>query len=252
MKTELSFELSIKFKIVKELGYEISPDSVIMDLGCGSGELVQELCELGYRAFGCGTRFNMQENVDTESMMSKGIIREIDFKNYRLPFEDDTFDFIFSQSVFEHVKNYEETISEVARVLKPNGCCLHAFVSRYKAIEAHVNVPFASIVQTYWWIYFWVLLGVHNEWQDCKTTKEKALRYYNYLKEETNYLSKKRIREYFKTQFRDVIFCETLLNKFSPRRGKYLYALSKYFPFLPSLYSTFHSRLIFTKSPYKL
>lgn len=247
---KISFELEIKIKIIKEFGYELNPESVIMDLGCGSGKMVQELLELGYKAFGCGTRFITQNNVDTASMMDKGIIRSIDLNNYHLPFDDNTFDFIFSHSVFEHVQNYEETVAEVARVLKPNGFCIHFFASRNKLIESHVYVPFASIIQSYWYLYFWVLLGVRNEWV-CHSVKERSLLYYNYLKEETNYLTRRQLKSQFGKQFRDVIFCEKLVNKYSPRRGKILYKLTKFLPFIPLLYSTFHTRVIFTKTPNK-
>jgi ubiquinone/menaquinone biosynthesis C-methylase UbiE len=248
----ISYEHFKKIMIIKDLGHNLSPESVILDFGCGSGKMVKELCELGYNAFGCGTRFNIEENVDTEALMSAGILRTIDLKNYRLPFEDNTFDFIYSHSVFEHVQNYSESLSEIVRVLKPEGFCLHIFPSRYRLMEQHVFVPFSSVIKSYWWLNLWISLGIRkNEWQDYKSVSEQTLRYYNYLKEETNYLSKSQLVNQFRMQFKDVIFCENLFNKYSPRRGKYLYTFSKIFPFIPSLYSTFHTRVIFTGLPYK-
>ena len=251
MNKKPSFELNVKMQIIKDFGFELNPESVLMDFGCGSGKLVQELCELGYNAYGCGTRFITQEKVDTESMMRKGIIRSIDLTNYHLPFEDNAFDFIFSHSVFEHVQNYPETISEIARVLKPTGYCLHFFASRYRTIEPHVFIPFSTVIQSYWWLYLWVLLGVHNEWKDYKTTKERSMAYFNYLKEETNYLTRKELLSQFGMKFKEVIFCENLLNKYSPKRGKYLYAVSRILPFTTCLYSMFKSRVVFTRSPIK-
>jgi SAM-dependent methyltransferase len=38
-----------------------------------------------------------------------------------LPFSDDTFDFIFSTEVFEHIFNLDEILKELARILKPDG-----------------------------------------------------------------------------------------------------------------------------------
>jgi 2-polyprenyl-3-methyl-5-hydroxy-6-metoxy-1,4-benzoquinol methylase len=78
MDKSLSPELSNKLNIIKELGYNLTHDSVIMDFGCGSGKMVKELRDLGYQAFGCGTRFNSVEGVNTETMMKEGIIRTID------------------------------------------------------------------------------------------------------------------------------------------------------------------------------
>lgn len=251
MDNNHSFEHNIKINIIRELGHDLRPDSVIMDLGCGSGKLVQELRESGHQAYGCGTRFITEKNVATEAMMNKGIIRAIDLENYRLPFEDNTFDFIFSHSVFEHVQNYEETISEIARVLKPDGFSLHFFASRYRLIEPHVFVPLSTVIQSYWWLHFWVLLGIKDECKDKQTVKDRSLRFYDYLREETNYLTKKQLRNFFAGQFKDVVFCENLVNKYSPHRGKYLFELSKVIPFIPNLYSAFHTRVIFTRSPLK-
>ncbi len=108
MSTEISYNLSLIRKIIEGLGYELIPDSVIMDFGCGSGKTVQALRKLGYQAFGSDIQFKNNEDTDTESMKDKGIIRLIDAKHYVLPFDDNTFDFILNDQVFEHVKNYDE------------------------------------------------------------------------------------------------------------------------------------------------
>ncbi len=48
MSTDISYNLALTRKIVEGLGYELNPDSVIMDFGCSSGKTVQELRKLGY------------------------------------------------------------------------------------------------------------------------------------------------------------------------------------------------------------
>ena len=246
-----SFQLTLKLNIIKEFGYVLDSNSVILDFGCGSGKLVKEFCELGYQAFGCCTRFSSEDAEHTENMINNGTVRIIDLDNYVLPFEDDTFDFIFSQSVFEHVKNYSESISEIARVLKPNGFCLHTFVSRYRPIEPHVYVPFSSVIQKTSWLNFWTFLGIRNEWSAELDARATSIKFYNYLKEETNYLSRKQIANEFGMHFEDVKFCENLLNKYSLVKGKFLYSLSKLFPFIPYIYSALYSRAVFTRYPKK-
>ncbi len=250
-KKEVPFDLDIKMKIIKEFGFELGPRSVILDFGCGNGKMVKELCDLGYNAFGCCTRYTHDGTVRTEEMIQQGIIRELDMENYALPFEDNTFDFIYSHSVFEHVQNYSQSISEIARVLKPDGYCLHFFPSRYRPVEVHVFVPFSSVIRSKLWLYLWVLMGIRNEWTTGLKPRETVIRFYNYLKEETNYRTRKQLKSDFGLKFNDVIFCENFLNKYSPNRGKYLYALSRYFSFIPVLYSAIYSRAIFTRSPKK-
>ena len=204
-----------------------------MDFGCGSGKMVKELCDLGYQAFGCGTRFDAVDDTDTEAMMKQGILRTIDLKSYRLPFEDNTFDFIFSHSVFEHVQNYSESISEIARVLKPDGFCLHYFPSRYRPIESHTFVPLASIIQSHSWLYFWTILGIRNEFTDTLKAKETAIKFYDYLKNETNYSTIKQLVEQFGMQFKNVRFCENLSIKAFFKKRKVFVCSIKVFRHYP-------------------
>jgi len=238
-----SNQLSIMLRIIKEFGYQFTPKSTIMDFGCGSGRTVSELRSLGYQAFGCDVAFKTDKDVDTASLSESSFIRPISFQPYSLPFEDNTFDFILSNQVFEHVKNYSEAISEIRRVLKPNGICLHVFPSRYKPIEAHVSVPFSSMIQTYAWLYIWAKLGLRNKSQHSLSAQETASKNFNYLRQNTNYLSKKQISKEFKNHFDEIMFCESTFFKIS-HKARHFHSLSKIFPFIPSLYSTFHSRVV--------
>lgn len=145
----LTGELELKFKAARKHGLLINLDSYLLDFGCGSGKWVQELLNNGFQAFGCGTRYENETSINTEAMISDGVIRILDLDNNILPFRDNTFDFIFSDNVFEHVKNYKETNAEIARILKPGGLCLHIFPSRWRPVESHVYVPFASVIQSY-------------------------------------------------------------------------------------------------------
>jgi SAM-dependent methyltransferase len=250
MKNNLSYNTDLKIKIVREYGFELNFRSVILDFGCGSGKYVKELRDHGYQAFGCDIKMKDEENVDTRFMLQNNILRSIDQEYYKLPFEDNIFDLVISDQVFEHVINYSETISEIARVLKPGGLCLHIFPSRYSPIEPHTYIPLSTVIQTKLWINLWVFLGIRNEWSDCKSLKVRSKRYYTYLKENTNYLPKKILEKEFRFYFKDVIFCEKAFLKHS-RRGKYIYRAANILPFIFFLYGTFFSRVILTKNPFR-
>jgi SAM-dependent methyltransferase len=250
MKNNLSYNTDLKMKIVREYGFELNSHSIILDFGCGSGKYVKELRDHGYQAFGCDIKMKDEENVDTRFMLQSNILRSIDQKYYKLPFEDNIFDLVISDQVFEHVKNYSETISEIARVLKPDGLCLHIFPSRYSPIEPHTYIPLSTVIQSKLWINLWVFLGIRNEWSDCKSLKDRSNRYYYYLKDNTNYLTKNILNKEFKLFFKGVFFCEKAFLKYS-RRGKYIYTAAKYLPFIFYIYRTFFSRVILTKNPIK-
>ena len=247
-RLDLTRELELKFKAVRECGLILNPESRLLDFGCGSGKWVQELRSKGFQAYGCGTRYDNEPGVNTEAMISQGIIRILDLADYRLPFDDDTFDFIFSDNVFEHVQNYAQTNAEIARVLRKDGLCLHIFPSRWRPVESHVFVPLASVIHNFSWQYLWALIGVHNEWEDCKNPKERATRFSNYLLTETNYLSKNELMNEFSKHFRQVVFVEDKFLKYS-HRGRMIHNLSVILPILPWIYSTFRSRVILLGLP---
>jgi ubiquinone/menaquinone biosynthesis C-methylase UbiE len=57
----------------------------------------------------------------------------------RLPFENNSFDFIISHQVFEHVQKIEEVMSECYRTLKPNGRLLVTFPQFYHPLGSHLG-----------------------------------------------------------------------------------------------------------------
>ena len=61
----------------------------------------------------------------------------------RLPYPDASFDAVTSNMVFEHVVDFEQPVSEIARVLKPGGVFVVLFPSRELWFEQHVGLPFA-------------------------------------------------------------------------------------------------------------
>jgi SAM-dependent methyltransferase len=244
MYKKLSHDLEVSLKIIGDLGVSLDTNSVILDYGCGSGRFVKELNELGYNAFGCDIKIDSEQN----DLLNTGLIRPIDLDPYRLPFEDNTFDFIYSFSVFEHVQNYAESISELARVLKPNGICYHFFPARYRVIEPHTFVPLSTVIRSYNWLYLWSLMRIRNEFQEGMSAKEIAAKNQKYLRNHTNYLSRHKLNEYFKKHFDNVIFGEKYFLKYL-NRANYLHSLSGAIPFIPHIYGSFRSNIIITRIP---
>jgi len=57
-----------------------------------------------------------------------------------LPFEDDSFDFVWSFTVFEHVNNYENALKEVTRVLKKDAWACLVFPDYRCIYEQHYKL----------------------------------------------------------------------------------------------------------------
>jgi len=235
----------LQLSIINDLGYKVHPDATVLDFGCGAGGLVKAYRDKGYQAYGCDVSF--KDGADVAVMQKEGTIRLIDLQSYRLPFDDGMFDLVVSDQVMEHVQDYSQALSEIKRVLRPGGVCLHFFPARYKPIEPHAYVPLASFIQSYWWLSIWAYLGIRNEHQGGLSPKEVAIRNFDYLRNNTNYLKKAELRKEFEHFFPEVKFCERAFLR-NNIRARFISKISKVFPFIPGIYSTFHSRVVVTRS----
>ncbi|MFX0136538.1 MAG: class I SAM-dependent methyltransferase [Candidatus Hodarchaeota archaeon] len=256
----------------------IHRDSVILDFGCGRGDLVREFIDLEYsNIYGCDIALNTvdKEEIDETCAKSKYVIfendffseakankliRQIELSPYRLPFQDGQFDLIISNQVFEHVLDYTAVLNEIKRVLKPGGFCLNFFPSKYRFIEPHVLVPFAGTIKCRLWLYIWFLLLKRKREEEFVTKKnegnsvfqitkqitERNLLFLNY---EVKYFSKNRLRKYFNEFFFYNEFIERYYVRLKlERRKRTLYGALARLPFITNtlgkLYSTFHERIV--------
>lgn len=154
-------------------GLNTPSQTKVMDFGCGMGELVNNLSVLGYDAYGCDIEsYWLETHVDTE----RERLKTISLIPYRLPYDDDSFHVVVSTSVLEHAQNKEESFREIYRVLKIGGYSMHLFPGKwYLPYEPHIYVPIVNFFWPKcprWWLGFWALLGVRNEFQNNKSWKE--------------------------------------------------------------------------------
>jgi SAM-dependent methyltransferase len=203
-----SFHYGWLINILQRLGAPLSVNSTLLDFGCGAGECIDQLRKEGYNALGCDIIFPDKPDFRLNKYLDEGIIRCINKHPYKIPFENATFDIIFSAQVFEHVMDYDVVLAEIKRVLKPDGISVHIFPGRWKIRESHVYVPFSSVLKSYWWLYIWALTGIRNEYQAGFSAKQTALSNQIYLNNETNYLSRRQIGKYARRYFTDCRFCE--------------------------------------------
>lgn len=93
----------------------ISAGSRLVDIGCGRGDMLQAFKDSGLEVSGLELR-------DYGSELLSGIkVDHANFENERFPFNDNTFDVVFSKSVIEHLHSPENFLKESMRILKPGG-----------------------------------------------------------------------------------------------------------------------------------
>lgn len=111
-------------RMCHHLNEVLTPESHILDMGSGYGGGARSLAQ----RFGCkATGLNISEvqNVYAkERTDNAGLSDKVDivWGNFEdMPFEDDTFDLVWSMDAMLHSGHREKVVSEVARVLKPGG-----------------------------------------------------------------------------------------------------------------------------------
>ena len=108
------------FDIVKKS--ILNKDAVVLDAGCGSGRWSRYIAP----------KVHQIEAIDPSKSIFYAKNNNIDIKNIRfthagiqnIPFENESFDFIFSLGVLHHIPNTEEALSELFKKLKNGGSIL--------------------------------------------------------------------------------------------------------------------------------
>lgn len=133
------------FSYFKQLG-GLKPDEKVLDVGCGIGRMARPLtqylttgtyegidvmpvevhwCQRHITNLHRNFRFQIAD-VCNPMYNPRGRFRA---EEYRFPFEDSTFDFVFLTSVFTHLfkEEMENYLSEIVRTLRPGGRCFITF-----------------------------------------------------------------------------------------------------------------------------
>lgn len=108
-----------------------------LDIGCGAGEMLGRMRERGWDAYGVEINGTAVERGRKKGLrIFAGTIQEAQFPS-------EYFDFIRASHSFEHVTSPHEVLSEVRRILKPNGTVAIA-------VPNIDSIP-ARVFGRYWW-----------------------------------------------------------------------------------------------------
>lgn len=133
------FELAAK-AIVKETG--LTPQSKVLEIGCGVGllgEAIKDQTQTKENHY-----YGLDLNFDPALKESqKKNLAPIQADAVALPFQDESFDVIVSNDVFEHIEDANRLAEEIYRVLKPGG---RAFIviadpseGRFDQVPDHID-----------------------------------------------------------------------------------------------------------------
>ncbi|WP_223067386.1 class I SAM-dependent methyltransferase [Paenibacillus caui] len=94
--------------------------STILEVGCGTGRTACYLAELGYSVTALDHNPRMLAKARARARVEQADVRFVEGDLAYLPFEDNTFDYVFAESVTLFV-DPDAAFSEYARVLAPGG-----------------------------------------------------------------------------------------------------------------------------------
>ena len=90
----------------------------LVDIGCGRGDFLYNFKKLGLTASG------VEHEYFPSDFLKDIDVRYADIERDPIPFDDKTFDVVFSKSVIEHMNDPINFLSEIHRILKPGGIAI--------------------------------------------------------------------------------------------------------------------------------
>jgi SAM-dependent methyltransferase len=180
-------------------GFFLDRSCKILDFGCGSGAEVYAWRDDGFDAYGYDMQnyLKLRDPSDSQYFEVGGDCdgtptAKFDMRietDFRLPYEENTFDLVFSSQVLEHVMDHGTVFRELARVMKQKSLGIHSYPSKYRLVEPHINVPLAGFFHPHWWFSLWAQLGVKNQFQTELTSSAVAHSNRDYCRVGLNYKS---------------------------------------------------------------
>lgn len=233
----------LELAVLTEMGIDVPKTAKILDFGCGAGNTLRALREQGYvNASGYDVSDGRTLLTDDRENIVTGSLLDL-----RVPFEDDTFDLVISDQVFEHVQDQARAFSEIYRITKPGGIGLHIIPARYAPVEGHILVPFGGVLQHRWWYKLWASLGIRNRYQKGLSADETADHNAFFAVEATRYVPTSCYRVMWSEYGFEYRFAEQEF--FDGHRRRSMRRLGKLGTPVNILYRTFRSRIVYMKKP---
>ncbi len=233
----------IELDVLKALGVDLPKTAKILDFGCGAGRTIKAL-----RAFGYANTYGYDVG-DGRTLL--GVDRDRisvgTLLNLRLPYEDNSFDLVVSDQVFEHVQDQARVFQELLRITKPGGLGMHIIPARYMPIEGHIKVPFGGVIQHRWWYKLWALLGIRNKHQRGLSADETADHNAYFVTDATRYIATSCYRVMWKQIGWEYRFAEQQFFDTHPRPSMRMIGKLGWPAMV--LYRTFRSRVVQLRKP---
>lgn len=132
---------------------DLNPDSLVLEIGCGSGVYALHLAEsVGCRLVGLDVNAPGIHNAN-QLAVARGLVQGARFEqcdaSKALAFADGAFDAVFSNDVLCHLPGRPEVLCEIFRILKPGGRMLFSDALVVGGLLSHEEIARRSSIGIY-------------------------------------------------------------------------------------------------------
>lgn len=132
-KTQRQFFYREYWNIIEEIARNLPKDAKILEVGCGRATICQYLRAAGF------TNITMLDNSQEALRLARhnmGYGADLVLGDaLELPFQDETYDLVFSMGVSEHIDNHPKFFYEQLRILKKEGWMICMTVPKKRSIQ---------------------------------------------------------------------------------------------------------------------
>jgi len=154
---------------------QLKKNAKILDIGCGLGDtsLMLLQCFRGAEVTGIDADKALIESAINEKSWQHANLQFVHDDALHLPFEDNSFDFVFCRFVLVHIPNGFAAMKEMKRVCKPGGIVfaqepdISLFIAypendAYSRCKEYANLLFADAVMGRKLVCYFKKLGINN------------------------------------------------------------------------------------------
>jgi ubiquinone/menaquinone biosynthesis C-methylase UbiE len=157
-----------------------NPSGRFLEAGCGSAANALNLAELGVDVAGIDLSASAL-SIAQAAFAERGLPGEFVHGDVRkIPFPDESFDFVYAGGVVEHFRETGQAVAEMARVLRPGGTLLFtvpAFTLSYPYLFLRGNVPALPVIeQAVSFVHFRALRGALAAFGYERSFRPRAIR----------------------------------------------------------------------------
>jgi SAM-dependent methyltransferase len=129
------------FSVIKDFSVKEPSLCVGLDIGCSAG--------INTNFLGSELKDAIGIEIDEDALKygyscKKPNVHFLIGDAIHLPFDDEIFDIVICNHVYEHVPDAKILMDEIFRILKPGGFCYFGAANRFIIIEPHYRLPFLS------------------------------------------------------------------------------------------------------------